>query len=102
MSRINQSEQAASVQANTHSLACPLCPNHIPSLPLQVAYTSSNGVANGGVHPEGSTHGEGTRPSSAASTQPGGKADPDMQVSRLRGRERGRGGGCTGVASGVV
>lgn len=64
-----------------------------PSRPSpQVAYTSSNGVANGGVHPETATHGEAaTRPSSAASTQPGGKADPDMQVSRLPGPE-GRGG----------
>ncbi|XP_045119605.1 sodium-dependent serotonin transporter-like isoform X9 [Portunus trituberculatus] len=45
----------------------------------QVAYTSSNGVANGGVHPDGTGQGDPARPSSAASMQPGSKADPDMQ-----------------------
>lgn len=67
--------------------------------PPQVAYTSSNGVANGGVHPEATTHGEATRPSSAASTQPGSKADPDMQVSGVREPEGRGGAGCTGVAT---
>ncbi|KAG0723320.1 Sodium-dependent dopamine transporter [Chionoecetes opilio] len=51
----------------------------------QVAYTSSNGVANGGVHPEAAGQGDATRPSSAASLQPGTKVDPDMQVRPLVG-----------------
>ncbi|KAK8395343.1 hypothetical protein O3P69_006192 [Scylla paramamosain] len=51
----------------------------------QVAYTSSNGVANGGVHPDATGHGDQARPSSAASMQPGSKADPDMQVRPLVG-----------------
>ncbi|XP_050734971.1 sodium- and chloride-dependent glycine transporter 2-like isoform X2 [Eriocheir sinensis] len=63
----------------------------------QVAYTSSNGVANGGVHPEAATHGEATRPPSSASTQPGGKADPDMQVRPLVGWWGGEGGSAGSV-----
>lgn len=47
----------------------------------QVAYTSNNGVANGGVHPEAAAQGDATRPSSAASFQPSTKVDADMQVS---------------------
>lgn len=49
-----------------------------------VTYTSNNGVANGGVHPEAAGQGYATRPSSAASFHPSTKADAEMQVSIMR------------------